>query len=173
MRYKTKNDDGEDVERYGLRAGYAQFVPCMDLTPTTRIAELLLEERKAAIHARDELLAIQKELGQAGEREGAKIVKGLVQEQMRRYRAVCFHIPWFVCDPPGDCKKVVPPELWPLELEAELDAVGRIIVATIWEPAERARQRGRRREDMGKPDIARTASDIAQLHTTRSKDDER
>lgn len=127
MRYRTKNDDGENVERYGIAGQFHAFVPCMNVTPTERICDVLLDERKDAIAARDELLAVQKQLAQDGDREGAKIVKGLTREHMRRYRAVCLHIPWFVGDPPGDCRAAVNPALWPLELEAELDAVGRLI----------------------------------------------
>jgi hypothetical protein len=127
MRYETHNADHEPVERYGIWSGHG-FVPQMDVTPTECIVDILLQERKEAIRDRDDLLAMQKQLGQSGDRDGAKALKGLAQDQMRRYRAVCFHIPWFMSDPPGDCRNIVPPALWPLELEVELDQVGRMII---------------------------------------------
>lgn len=139
MRYETENDAREKVWRYGIRASFHSYVPCMSVTPTERITEVLLQERKDAIQERDELLAVQKQLGQANDRDGAKLIKQLSQEQMRRYRAVRLHIPWFVADPPGDCRQVVLPALWPLDLEAELDAVGRLILVTSWgEPSANA-----------------------------------
>lgn len=115
MKYKIQNDDGDGVFRYGVSFRYGSFVPAMRfITPSDLTCIWLFEERKQALKELEQAQQDQKKIG--------KEWKTVVNGARKYYKAVCYHIPWFCNEYPGDCK-LVEPSLWPLDLEEELDWV--------------------------------------------------
>lgn len=73
------------------------------------------------------MIIAQKQCAEAKDYAGAKELKPLIADQMKRHRAVCFHLPWFQQgDLPGDAR-FERPLLWPVDLAFELDILARQI----------------------------------------------
>jgi len=70
-------------------------------------------KRKAAIKARDEMLALQKQAGVMREPELAKLFKQEAQESMKEYRGACLVLGHLA---PGGDAPFVRTDEWPLEL---------------------------------------------------------
>lgn len=80
--------------------------------------------RRAASARRDEFVALQKALGSAGDRDGARFAKDEAGDALKEYRAACLILGTLACDPPGD-SKCRPEWEWPVELAPWLDRVVR------------------------------------------------
>ncbi len=120
---KTHDDENNRVDRY-MQAPFwcCGWVNGCWVDTSDEISNWLLQQRKDAIQTREFLLSCQKQLGRDG-----KDLKPFLQDQMRRYRAICIVIPELCHDPlPGDADKR-DPGLWPIELAAELDDIFRHI----------------------------------------------
>lgn len=78
--------------------------------------------RRGAVLRRDEYVALQKELGSARDREGARWAKDEATDALKEYRSACLVLGMLICDPPGD--SLFKPEWeWPVELAPWIDRV--------------------------------------------------
>ena len=133
MKHYRENAKREVVECYGLRYRYTSFIPCLSSRDSSKeVEKLLLKLRKAAIVDREDHLKSTKE---TSDRDLKKYYGRLAKDQLKLYRAICLYIPFFCADPPGDCPFVYWTE-WSVDLEEELDAVGRLIEITSWEESD-------------------------------------
>lgn len=109
----TRNQDADWVWKYQV----PKFL--------TLNADVVDEQRRAAISRRDHYVAIQKEFGSAQDRDTARWAKDEAGDALKEYRACCLLLGHLLCDPPGD-SKFVPEWEWPVELAPWLDRVIRV-----------------------------------------------
>ena len=89
--------------------------------PGDGCGEWLLEQRRSEALAHQEMVALQKQSAANGDRETAAFFKAEASFHRRRYNALLYIIPWFVSDPPKDCRPVTEPWYWPIDLADEFD----------------------------------------------------
>lgn len=106
----SRNDDGDLVRRYAAPMRPHHYVS------DERGIQRLQDIRRAATTAQQELTAIQKRLGQDGDREGAKYLKGLIKDFLRQQRAAQLWLDWLAIET-GSTSQAD----WPVELAYELD----------------------------------------------------
>lgn len=114
-RHVTKNDEGKQVERYRW--------PAEQVSPTAEIGTTMREWRKQAICDQEYFSALHK--GES-DRELARFFKDSAREALRTQRAITLALPWPA--EPDEKQEPLAPNLWPLDLEAEMDRVWRKIV---------------------------------------------
>ena len=110
----TQNDDKEDVQKYLWHGRY--------MTPVNPdMNDFLRDWRKQAIKEREWWMALQKEFGQAREKENAKFCKEWANYWLRMQNAITFILPWL--GEPDANQNIERPINWPAGLVAELDEV--------------------------------------------------
>lgn len=111
---KMANNEGDAVERYKFPAEY--------VTPVNGIYGYLIEKRKLAIKEQEFFAGAKREIGR-GSLEAAKMMKEHEKHWLKMQRAITYALPWFGV--PDKNQEPIPMHLWPVDMAAELDEVGR------------------------------------------------
>lgn len=92
--------------------------------------EKLCALRRQYSAAHQEMAQFQKQCAKAGDHAGARFFKEEAAFARRRYNALLFIIPHFAApaDITGDCRDLVEPWYWPLDLADDFDALLSMVV---------------------------------------------
>lgn len=109
----------EPVQHYCFCEAVPSFLP----DPDDAASDYLMAERKVAAQEMQDWKELQSIAARDKDFKLAKFYKACGNDAQRRYKALCFIIPHYVGNPPGDAKKLVPVAHFPLELDSELTTI--------------------------------------------------